>query len=98
MAAVEIDIEQIAVVELAFQPRPAVGDDAESEEQLAAGVNGRSKQMPGERCNWLTITRSAPLITKLPEEVMSGISPMYTFSSFVPLASLSRKVTCSGAL
>ena len=57
-----------------------------------------SKQMPGERCNWLTTTRSAPLMTNVPCGVMSGISPMYTFSSFVPFSSLSRKVTWSGAL
>ena len=28
--------------------------------------------MPGERTNWLTITRSAPLITKVPVLVISG--------------------------
>ena len=57
-----------------------------------------SKQMPGERCNWLTTTRSAPLMTNVPCGVMSGISPMYTFSSLVPRSSFNWKVTCKGAL
>ena len=37
-----------------------------------------SKNTPGERCNWETITRSVPLITKEPLGVINGISPMYT--------------------
>ena len=57
-----------------------------------------SNAMPGERCSWETTTRSAPLMTNVPCGVMSGISPMYTFSSFVPFSSFSWKVTCSGAL
>ena len=35
-----------------------------------------SKQMPGERCNCETTTRSAPFTTNVPEGVISGISPM----------------------
>ena len=35
-----------------------------------------SKNTPGERCSWLTMTRSVPLITNEPVVVMSGISPM----------------------
>ena len=34
-----------------------------------------SKKTPGERCSWLTITRSVPLIMKVPFSVISGISP-----------------------
>ena len=37
-----------------------------------------SKNTPGERCSWDTMTRSVPLMTKEPVVVMSGISPMYT--------------------
>ena len=51
---------------------------------LPFGCREASKATPGERCNWLTITRSAPLMTKLPCGVMSGTSPMNTFSSLVP--------------
>ncbi len=35
-----------------------------------------SKNTPGERCSWLTITRSVPLMMNEPVVVMSGISPM----------------------
>jgi len=41
-----------------------------------------SKNTPGERCSWLTITRSVPLMMNDPVVVMSGISPMYTSCSF----------------
>ncbi len=34
-----------------------------------------SKTTPGERWSWETMTRSAPLITKVPRFVMSGSSP-----------------------
>jgi hypothetical protein len=45
---------------------------------LPLGCTTSSKVMPGDLCNWLTITRSAPFITNVPRSVMSGISPMYT--------------------
>ena len=35
-----------------------------------------SKKTPGERCIWLTMTRSVPLMMKVPLSVMSGMSPM----------------------
>ena len=35
-----------------------------------------SKNTPGERCIWLTMTRSVPLMMKVPLSVMSGMSPM----------------------
>ena len=35
-----------------------------------------SKNTPGERCSWETMTRSVPLTMKVPLSVMSGISPM----------------------
>jgi hypothetical protein len=35
-----------------------------------------SKKTPGERCNWETMTRSVPLMMKVPFSVMSGRSPM----------------------
>ena len=34
-----------------------------------------SKNTPGERCSWLTITRSVPLTMKVPLSVISGSSP-----------------------
>ena len=35
-----------------------------------------SKNTPGERCIWLTMTRSVPLMMKVPLGVMNGMSPM----------------------
>ena len=37
-----------------------------------------SKMTPGERCNCDTTTRSAPLMTKVPLSVISGMSPRKT--------------------
>ena len=33
------------------------------------------KKTPGERCSWLTITRSAPLTINVPRSVIRGMSP-----------------------
>src|SRR3979409_22040 len=44
-----------------------------------------SKNTPGERCSWETITRSVPLITNEPVVVIKGNSPMYTSCSFISL-------------
>ena len=44
-----------------------------------------SKNTPGERCNWETITRSVPLTTKVPCSVIMGISPRYTSCSRMSL-------------
>ena len=76
LAAIEIDVEQIARVELHFDPGAAIRNDAEAVEHLAVEMDARFEAMPGERCNWLTTTRSAPLMTNVPCGVMSGISPM----------------------
>ncbi|MCY1351054.1 hypothetical protein D9M69_373080 [compost metagenome] len=35
-----------------------------------------SKNTPGERCSWETMTRSVPLMMKVPFSVIRGISPM----------------------
>src|ERR1039458_4275273 len=42
-----------------------------------------SKKTPGERCNWLTMTRSVPLMMNVPLSVMSGISPKNTSCSLM---------------
>ena len=39
------------------------------------------KSTPGERCSWLTITRSEPLMMNSPPPIITGISPRYTSSS-----------------
>ena len=74
--AIEVDVKQIAGVELDFDPGTAIRDNPEAVEHLAVECMLDSNAMPGERCNWLTTTRSAPLMTKVPCGVMSGISPM----------------------
>ena len=50
------------------------------------------KNTPGERCNWFTITRSAPLITNDPAGVMYGMVPRYTSWTMV------SKSSCSGSV
>ena len=52
--------------------------------------------MPGLRCSWLTITRSAPWITNAPSSVITGISPRNTSSSRTSSPSFRRKVAYSG--
>ena len=34
-----------------------------------------TKSTPGERCSWLTTTRSAPLMMNSPPPIMMGMSP-----------------------
>ena len=42
---------------------------------LPLGCEDSSKKTPGERWSWLTMTRSAPLMMKVPLSVMIGSSP-----------------------
>ncbi len=35
-----------------------------------------SKNTPGDRCIWLTITRSVPFTMNVPFDVIRGMSPM----------------------
>ncbi len=37
--------------------------------------SGCEKKTPGERWSWLTMTRSVPLMMKVPFSVISGMSP-----------------------
>ncbi len=57
------------------------------------------KYTPGERTSWDTITRSAPLMMKVPCSVISGKSPMNTSDSLISWVSrlVRRTVTLSGA-
>ncbi len=54
-----------------------------------------SKNTPGERCNWLTITRSVPLMMNVPLSVISGTSPKKTSCS---LMSRMERLPVSGIL
>ena len=67
-----------------------------------------SKNTPGERCNWLTITRSVPFTMNVPFSVINGTSPKKTSCSLmsrmerVPVSAsfskiVRRMVTLSGA-
>ena len=56
------------------------------------------KNTPGERCNWDTTTRSAPLITKVPLSVIYGIGPRKTSCISVPKSSWSGSVQYSFSL
>ena len=55
--------------------------------------------MPGERTIWETTTRSAPLMTKVPDLVIRGKSPMKISCSLISSVSRLRRrtLTFSGA-
>ena len=55
----------------------------------------RAKYTPGERTIWETMTRSAPLMTKVPASVMMGKSPMKISCSLISPVSLLRRRTCT---
>ena len=56
-------------------------------------LTATSKYAPGERTSWETMTRSAPFMTKVPEGVMRGKSPIKTSLSLIsPVSLLSRRV------
>ena len=67
-----------------------------------------SKNTPGLRCIWLTITRSVPFTMNVPFGVIRGMSPMKTSCSLMSLTerapvssstsnTIRRSVTFSGA-
>ena len=59
-----------------LDPAAALGDDPQLVVQLASELwISTEKSTPGERCSWLTITRSAPLMMNSPPPIMIGISP-----------------------
>ena len=65
-----------------LDPRSAERDDACRIHLLAVRVRWTSpKKTPGERCNWLTMTRSAPLMINVPFGVIYGRLPRYTSCS-----------------
>ena len=55
----------------------------------------REKYTPGERTIWDTMTRSAPLLTKVPASVMRGKSPIKMSCSLISLVALLRRWTCT---
>ena len=54
---------------------------------------GSIRYAPGERTNCVTMTRSVPLMMKVPQSVMSGRSPMKTFWRRISPVSLLTKET-----
>jgi DNA-binding cell septation regulator SpoVG len=55
-----------------LDPRAAIRNDLSEEVALA---RSRFEKHAGLRCNWLTMTRSVPLMMNVPFSVISGISP-----------------------
>lgn len=77
-AAVDAHVEDVLMVEVKVEPRTAHGDDAAGVEHLAAGMRLAAVVLEddaGERCNWLTMTRSVPLMMKVPFSVIRGRVP-----------------------
>jgi hypothetical protein len=76
---VDADVDDVLGVELEIEPRAAIRMTRAAKRYLPdAWVLPRSwsKSTPGERCIWLTITRSVPLTMNVPFFVISGMSPM----------------------
>ena len=85
---------------LELQPGAAIRESAWRQRACAVVASSSAvKYTPGERTNWLTTTRSAPLIMNVPSLVMSGKSPMkISFSTISPVSLLVRRaLTVSGA-
>ena len=61
--AVDADVQNVLLVVFELDPRSAVRNDLAEE---VAAVVRVSKNTPGERCNWLTMTRSVPLMMNVP--------------------------------
>ena len=78
--AVNTNVQQILVVVLEFDPASTVRNDFA--EEITLGRNPL-KNTPGERCNCDTMTRSVPLMMKVPLSVISGISPKKTSCSLI---------------
>ena len=65
-------------------------------EQTPRPVDGSTstvKYAPGDRTSWLTTTRSAPLMMKVPWGVMMGMSPKKISCSLISPVSLT--VSCA---
>ena len=79
-------------------PRPGISLAAKSLRPVVASSSA-VKYTPGERTSWLTTTRSAPLIMKVPSLVIRGKSPIkMSFSIISPVSLLMRRaLTLSGA-
>jgi len=67
----------MSIVNSPHEPRER--DDARRKQPLAVGWMLSSNTTPGERCSCDTITRSAPLITKVPSGVRIGSSTEIDF-------------------
>ena len=66
-----------------FDPAPTFGNNAATGQfSFARPILLQDKIDPGLRCNWLTTTRSAPLMMNSPPPSMTGKSPKYTSSSY----------------
>jgi hypothetical protein len=72
-AAVDPDEHDVLRVELEIEPGAAVGDDSRAVENLAARV--RLALVVVEEDARASMTRSVPLMMKVPVSVISGISP-----------------------
>ena len=73
---VDVHVHDVVDVEAELHPRAAVRDDARGDRAACrSGWTDSSKNTPGERWSWVTITRSAPLMMKVPLSVMIGSSP-----------------------
>jgi len=69
------DAESVLLGDVDLDPAAALGDDAARVQLALAASVSTTKSTPGERCSWLTTTRSAPLMMNSPPPIMMGMSP-----------------------
>jgi hypothetical protein len=76
--SVDPNIQEILLIKFEIDPGSPVRDDAGIIKSLSTTMRldlVLIEKDPGDRWSWLTMTRSVPLMMKVPLSVMRGISP-----------------------
>ena len=97
--AIDPDADGVPLVGVELEPGAPAGDDLGRVDVAVGGLVERLVEVdPGDRTNWLTTTRSVPLMMKTPFSVMIGKSPRKTCCSLIsPVWRLKKRaVTNSG--
>jgi hypothetical protein len=72
---VDMDVADVVDVDRELDPRAPEGNDPGAVQPRSVRMDVLFEDDPGERCSWLTTTRSAPLMMKVPRSVRRGRSP-----------------------
>ena len=95
---VDLDVDDVLLVDLEFDPRAAAGDDLRGRCPCPAPCRWSSRSRHPGTHGWDTTTRSVPFTMNVPLLVMSGKSPMNTVCDLIsPVSELKNSaVTNSG--